>query len=116
MKAQQASSSSMPQTLPSVAKRGRETDVTGAFESGSVVLLTGLGFPLLPSETAFLDPRILGKAKNVSYQPKTGQVSGHKLGVDGQLEGLRAMLDRYSKLGGKRRLLPFPRIRGEVSP
>ena len=74
-----------------------EAGATAELESGSVVSLTGLGFPLLPSEAAFLDPGILGKGKNVSYQPSTGNLSGTSC-VDGQFEGLRTMLDRYSKL------------------
>ena len=84
-------------SIADCARMAPEAGATAALESGSVVLVTGLGFPLLESETAFLDPAILGKAKNVSFQPSTGKVSGTSC-VDGQLEGLRGMMDRYSKL------------------
>jgi len=83
--------------LEDAALQSKERGVVADFESGSVVLLTEVGFPLTEGESKLLDPRILGKPKNVSFSPSTGRVTGTSC-VDGELDGLTAMMDRYSKL------------------
>ena len=57
--------------VPEAAVQGQLTD---ALESGSVISLPGMVFPMSEPERRMLDPRILAKAKNVSYSPDTGAV------------------------------------------
>jgi hypothetical protein len=85
-------------------------DLTGCLESGSVVHLTGLGFPMSEAELKLLDPRILGKAKNVSYNPASGTVGGTSC-TGAELEVLTGLLARYSKSAGELVRMLFPPYR-----
>jgi hypothetical protein len=87
--------------------------MTSALEDGSVVTLPGLGFPLSDAETKLLDPRILAKAKNVSYTPWTRKIGGTSCTGD-EAELLRSMIARYSE--GAQRLVRnlFPHYRDSI--
>lgn len=64
-------------------------------EGGGLVIFPDLPFELEAGEHGFLDPAILAKAKNVSLDPATGQVSGAQ--VEGEARTrLTAMLARFS--------------------
>ena len=69
---------------------------TSGLEDGAVVMLPGLAFDLSEAEKKLLDPRVLGKAKNVSYTPWTGKI-GHTTCVGDEAETMRTMLARYSE-------------------
>ena len=70
--------------------------VAAVLEAGGVVVLPDRPFPLSPEEQALADPAVLSpKAKNVSFDPATGRLSGHAL-EGGRLETLAAMTQRYA--------------------
>ncbi|MGH7996373.1 MAG: Kdo hydroxylase family protein [Opitutaceae bacterium] len=69
---------------------------TDELESGAVISLPGLEFGLSPAELALLDPRILAKAKNVSYDPAAGNLGGSAC-VGAEAEVLSACLARFSR-------------------
>jgi hypothetical protein len=72
-----------------------QNELTDALESGAVVSLTAVDFPMSAGEQALLDPRILAKAKNVSYTPATGSVGGTSCtGEEATL--LQQLMARYS--------------------
>ena len=79
--------------MPDAALQGELTD---ALESGSVVSLTAVDFPMSPAELALLDPRILAKAKNVSYTPATDAIGGTSCTGE-EAKVLQQLLGRYSK-------------------
>jgi len=55
-------------------------DAAGIFRRSGVVYLPRIGYALASSEERFLDPAISdGKAKNVSYDPRTGRIGGTML-------------------------------------
>ncbi len=80
---------------------------TSALEDGAVVMLPGLAFALSEAEKKLLDPRVLGKAKNVSYTPWTGKI-GHTTCVGEEAETMRAMIARYSDHAQKLLKAIFP--------
>ena len=82
-------------------------EMTSALEDGSVVMLRGLEFPLSDEERKLLDPRILAKAKNVSYTPWTDKVGG-TVCTGSEAETLHSMLSRYSKSAHRLMLNLFP--------
>ena len=66
-----------------------------ALESGKIVFLPNLSFPLSPSEARFLTPTISdGKSKNVSFDPNTGRAKGTNL-AGAELNAIEAMMARY---------------------
>jgi hypothetical protein len=77
---------------PGIERRALE-----ALERGAVLLLPRLSFALEESERAFLDPAISdGRAKNVSYDPKSGRGAGTRL--EGRTrESLNAMIARFAE-------------------
>jgi hypothetical protein len=81
------------ETLPAAT---RQRELTEALEAGSVVSMPGFPFPLSAAEEKLLDPRILAKAKNVSYTPSSGKVGGTSCTGE-EVEVLRAMMARYSQ-------------------
>jgi hypothetical protein len=87
-----------------------QRETTSALEDGSVIVLAGLGFPLLAEERQLLDPRILGKAKNVSYTPWTGKIGGTSC-TGAEAEVLRGMLARYSEAAQRLMRNLFPHYR-----
>jgi hypothetical protein len=87
--------------LPEFTRDQRPNDalqgeLTSALESGSVVSLSGLEFPMSDAEMELLDPRILAKAKNVSYNPATDSIGGTSCtGTEAKV--LQQMMARYSR-------------------
>jgi hypothetical protein len=70
-------------------------DVTAVLEAGDVVFLPDLRFVLEESEAVLLTPSILGRSKNASFDPSTGNVSGTTAaGRDAAV--LRSLLQRFS--------------------
>jgi 3-deoxy-D-manno-octulosonic acid hydroxylase-like protein len=64
-------------------------------EAGDVVFLPQLRFAIEPSETMLFTPAILGSAKNASFDPATGRVSGTTAsGRDA--EALLGLMARFS--------------------
>jgi hypothetical protein len=70
-------------------------EATAALEDGLVITLPGLGFALSADEAKLLDPRILSKAKNVSYTPSTQRIGGTSCS-GAEAETLRLLIARYS--------------------
>lgn len=68
---------------------------TDALEAGHVLFLPNLRFELSEAERAFLTPAIVGKSKNVSYDPRSGQVGGTTIAAMKAHE-LRALMDRFA--------------------
>jgi hypothetical protein len=68
---------------------------TDALEAGHVLFLPDLRFELSAAERAFLSPDIVGKSKNVSFDPASGKVGG-ALVAEMKVHELRALLDRFA--------------------
>jgi 3-deoxy-D-manno-oct-2-ulosonic acid (Kdo) hydroxylase len=66
-----------------------------ALEAGKIVFLPHLAFELRAEERRFLDPRVSdGKAKNISFDPRTGALGGTSL-AGGERAALAALLHRF---------------------
>jgi 3-deoxy-D-manno-oct-2-ulosonic acid (Kdo) hydroxylase len=98
-----------PGKVPAEAVRGELTD---ALESGKAVSMPGMGFPMSAEELALLDPRILAKAKNVSYNPANGSVGGTSC-TGAEAEVLKQLMARYSRLAGEMVTVLFPSYAGK---
>lgn len=92
---------------------GTQATATSALEDGAVIMLPGLAFDLSEAEKKLLDPRVLGKAKNVSYTPWTGKIS-HTTCVGAEAETMRAMIARYSESAQKLMKSLFPHYRAAL--
>jgi hypothetical protein len=68
---------------------------TDALEAGHVLFLPNLRFALSETELAFLTPSIVGKSKNVSYDPASGKVGGTNVAAL-KVHELRALMDRFA--------------------
>ena len=67
-------------------------EAVSALESGRVLYIPNLGFPIEPNEKAFLaDDFLQLSSKNVSYDPSTNEVRGLKSSKDAD-EEVRAAL------------------------
>lgn len=66
-----------------------------ALEAGCILFLPKLRFELQEGERVFLDASIVGKSKNVSYDPRTGKVGGTTV-AGMKVHELRALLDRFA--------------------
>jgi hypothetical protein len=86
---------------------------TSGLEDGAVVMLPGLEFSLSEAEKKLLDPRVLGKAKNVAYTPWTGKIS-HTSCVGEEAETMRAMIARYSDHAQKLMKALFPHYQSKL--
>jgi hypothetical protein len=96
--------------VPSAARQGELTD---ALELGAVVSLPGMVFPMSEAELGLLDPRILAKAKNVSYNPANGSLGGTSCtGAEADL--LKAMMSRYSRMSHELLIHLFPAYKEKV--
>ncbi|MGA2017649.1 MAG: Kdo hydroxylase family protein [Opitutaceae bacterium] len=73
-----------------------QQEITDALESGVVVSLPNLDFPLSAEESALLDPRILSTSKNVSYAPATGKVAGTSC-IDKEKKRLQEVMGRFAR-------------------
>jgi hypothetical protein len=88
-------------------------ELTDALESGSAISLPGIGFEMSGVESALLDPRILAKAKNVSYSPAAGSLGGTSCtGVEAQ--ALKEMMARYARMSHELLVHLFPAYREKV--
>jgi hypothetical protein len=75
----------------------RQRELTAALEGGSVVSIPDFPFTLTPAEEKLLDPRILAKAKNVSYTPSADKLGGTSCTGE-EAEVLRNFMARYSQV------------------
>jgi hypothetical protein len=66
-----------------------------ALEAGSVLFLPKLRFELNAAERDFLTPGIVGKSKNVSYDPASGKMGGTTVAAM-KVHELRALMDRFA--------------------
>jgi hypothetical protein len=87
-------------------------DLTASLEAGKVVSIPGMNFALSEDELKLLDPRILAKAKNVSYNPATGEIRGTSC-AGREAEILTGTIARFSKLAGELVGALFPPYRGK---
>ena len=79
------------ESLPAV----EQAIATDALEAGHVLFLPHLRFELSEAEQAFLTPAIVGKSKNVSYDPASGKVGGATVAAI-KVHELRALMDRFA--------------------
>jgi hypothetical protein len=73
-----------------------QQELTDALESGAVVCLPGLDFPLSKEESGLLDPRILAGKGAVGYTPVTGKLSGTRC-FGAEKKRLKDLMSRYSR-------------------
>jgi hypothetical protein len=66
-----------------------------ALESGAVVALEQLAFPLKDRERSLLSPAIAGKGKNVSFDAGSGRLRGTSA-RDGEFMTLQSMMSRFA--------------------
>ena len=79
---------------------GVREDAVSALESGRVLYVPGLAFPIEEDERAFLADGYLDLgSKNVSYDPITGDVRGLRASAGGEADrvALGRMLARYAE-------------------
>jgi hypothetical protein len=67
----------------------------GALESGRVLFLPKLRFEISAVEREFLTPAIVGKSKNVSYDPASGKIGGTTVAAM-KVQDLRALMNRFA--------------------
>jgi hypothetical protein len=96
--------------VPTASLQGELTD---ALESGSTISLPAMGFPLSQAESALLDPRILAKAKNVSYSPASGSLGGTSC-TGAEAATLKEMMARYSRMSHELLIHLFPAYKEKV--
>lgn len=81
--------------MPSL-QNGEAEDFTHALESGQLALLPKLSFDLAEDERRLLSPKWSdGKAKNISYDPQTGQVK-HTSATGADKEAIGRMMGRFA--------------------
>ena len=68
---------------------------TDALEAGHVLFLPNLRFELSAAERAYLTPETVGKSKNVSYDPASGEMGGAAVAAM-RVHDLRALMDRFA--------------------
>jgi hypothetical protein len=90
-----------------------QNELTDALESGSAVSLPDAEFPMSAAELALLDPRILAKAKNVSYTPSTDTVGGTSCTGE-EAKVLRGLMSRYSAMARDLVGALFPSYKGKL--
>jgi len=95
------------------AALSHEGEVTAQLEAGMVLLLPELAFEVLPDERGHFSPSIAA-AKNVSFDPSTGQVGGATATAGGDSGWLVAMLRRFSDSAETLVTALFPGYRGRL--
>ena len=92
-----------------------EKDCTAELEEGAVLLLPELAFEVRLDEQVHFSPSIAA-AKNVSFDPSTGRVSGAAVSTvpDVGAESLNAMLRRFSDEAGSLVEALFPAYGGRL--
>jgi 3-deoxy-D-manno-oct-2-ulosonic acid (Kdo) hydroxylase len=84
-----------------------QTRATEALENGAVLFLPHFSFPVRDEERPLFTPTIVGKSKNVSYNPDTATIGGTS--VEGpQAEVLRQMMARFATTSRSLVNLLFP--------
>jgi hypothetical protein len=87
-----------------------------ALESGKIVFLRHLAFDIRPAERRFFDPLLSdGKAKNISFDPRTGAVGGTRLAGHDR-EELAALLRRFGRETQALLVRLFPRYAPHLQP
>jgi len=81
-----------------------------ALESGSVLMFPQLGFALDDSEKKFLSPTVIGRSKNISYDPSTQKMQGSSLEGE-SAERMQGMMRRYADYSRNLMLHLFPQYR-----
>jgi len=83
------------------ADSGARVEAVSALESGNVLYIPDLGFPIEAGEKRFFDDDYLElSSKNVSFDPSTGEVRGIKSTKDGDggaKPAVGAMMARYAQ-------------------
>jgi hypothetical protein len=74
---------------------GTQDQAIAALESGYVIFLPKLRFELNDNEREFLTPKIVGKSKNVSYDPASKKVGGTTVAAM-KVHELRKLMDRFA--------------------
>jgi hypothetical protein len=72
-----------------------QQDATEALEGGCVLFFPALRFELNANEREFLTSTIVGKSKNVSYNPANGKIGGSTVAAM-KVHELRALMDRFA--------------------
>lgn len=73
-----------------------QTIATDALEAGCVLFMPELRFELSAAEREFLTPNLVGKSKNVSFDPGSGAVGGANV-APVKLQDLRGLMDRFAR-------------------
>jgi len=68
---------------------------TDALEAGHVLFLPNLRFSLSEAELAYLSPELVGKSKNVSYDPSSGSLGGAVAAI--KVHELRDLMERFAQ-------------------
>jgi 3-deoxy-D-manno-oct-2-ulosonic acid (Kdo) hydroxylase len=91
---------------------GVQREFVAALERGDVILLSEIGFTVLPAEIDLFSPGIVGSPKNVSFDPSTGHLGGTSAEGE-ERRRLALMLERFSSQASTLidRLLPAYRGR-----
>ena len=76
--------------------REAQQEAVLALESGNVLQMPQLGFPLLDGEERLLSPAVATQAKNVSLDPASGALRGSSAG-EADLKLLHAMMTRFAE-------------------
>jgi hypothetical protein len=84
-----------------------------ALERGDVLFLPSLGFDIRKAETSLFTPAILGAAKNASFDPRSGRLSGATVsGTDSTT--LQCLMARFSAAAASLADQVFPAYRGRL--
>jgi hypothetical protein len=95
--------------------RTDQISAISALERGHVLFLPSLPFEVKTSETALFTPAILGRAKNTSFDPRSGRLGGTKLsGPDSATLG--GFIGRFSAAAACLTDQLFPSYRGRLVP
>jgi hypothetical protein len=71
-----------------------------ALESGKIIFLPNFGFPVADAERVLFSTAVIGRSKNVSYDPRTGVLRG-TAGSKANVELLQQMISRFADLAQK---------------
>lgn len=89
------------------------SDSVDALERGDVLFLPDLPFYIDADESPLFSPAILSSAKNASFDPITGRLSGTTL-AGKELDRLRRLMTRFSDRAAALVGYLFPRYRGRL--
>ena len=88
-------------------------DSTARLERGDVIVLPHFRVPIEPDERGLFSPAILGAAKNASFDPASGRLTGTALDATGSGQ-LLGMMRRFSETAAGLLDRLFPRYAGRV--